>query len=246
MSNYGIHPCPSCKTSLVERKKPRGALPRCETCLGVSIRGRLDRQNLKRKNGFDAHRDANGIRYGSTPVICFYCKNPFINTRRGAVLKYCDTCAPKHESELESRRGVRKQSDRQKKLANRARWARNLKRCGLSLDWLGAQEIQCGICKTQIPGKKGWCIDHDHTCCEKGCPKCVRGILCGLCNSGLGLFKDNIDNLQRAIEWVKRGGGNPPPLPEVTVCVPSGQKQEDPEPLPGCREHSLRGLLSPS
>lgn len=230
MSDYGIHPCPACKVNMVERRKPKGALPRCNTCLKGSIRGRLDRQNLKRKNGFDAHRDANGVRYGSTPAICFYCKEPFMNTRKGAVLKHCDGCTPRHEAELEWRRQVLKKSDRQKKLANRARWRRKLSRVGLSLEWLEGVEIQCGICGTKHPGKKGWCLDHDHNCCSTGCPKCVRGLLCGCCNLGLGFFKDNIDNLQRAIEWVKRGGGNPPPLPEITVCVPSGQRQGDHEP----------------
>ena len=202
MTSYGSYPCPACKINIVERKKPKGAIPRCGTCLSSSVRGRLDRQNLKRKNGFDAHRNSSGIRYGSVLVLCFYCKEPFINTRQGAVTKYCASCATRHEAELEKRRLELKSSDRQKTLANRARWRRKLRRVGLSLDELEEKGLQCGICGSKSPGKKGWCLDHDHGCCSEGCSKCVRGILCGICNLGLGLFKDDPVRLESAIAWI--------------------------------------------
>lgn len=48
-------------------------------------------------------------------------------------------------------------------------------------------------------------IDHDHSCCsgEKSCGKCVRGALCGSCNLGLGAFKDNVEKLAQAVEYLK-------------------------------------------
>ncbi len=52
----------------------------------------------------------------------------------------------------------------------------------------------CGIC----PSKENLCVDHCHT------TKKVRGILCGKCNKGLGLFKDNKEYLQKAIEYLWR------------------------------------------
>lgn len=51
---------------------------------------------------------------------------------------------------------------------------------------------QCGICKE----KKKLYVDHCH---ETGK---VRGLLCQLCNSGLGLMKDNIATLKNAIIYL--------------------------------------------
>jgi hypothetical protein len=45
------------------------------------------------------------------------------------------------------------------------------------------------------------CVDHDHETNK------VRGILCVLCNMGLGKFKDDISSLKRAIEYLKKHNG---------------------------------------
>lgn len=62
---------------------------------------------------------------------------------------------------------------------------------------------KCAICKVAPPGgvfreneKATLCVDHDHATGE------VRGLLCGQCNTGLGMFRDNPANLQRAIEYL--------------------------------------------
>lgn len=56
----------------------------------------------------------------------------------------------------------------------------------------------CDICKTDVPSgpKKSWCLDHDH---ETGK---ARGILCAACNIGLGMFKDNLDILDSAMNYL--------------------------------------------
>lgn len=57
---------------------------------------------------------------------------------------------------------------------------------------------RCGICETKNPGKAAkWHGDHDH---EAGH---FRGVLCGRCNLGLGLFRDNQGVLVRAIVYLK-------------------------------------------
>jgi hypothetical protein len=65
----------------------------------------------------------------------------------------------------------------------------------------------CAICGSPDSGGRGrFHIDHDHSCCptQKTCGKCVRGLLCHLCNTRLHLIEEGwaskaIDYLQR---WV--------------------------------------------
>ena len=59
------------------------------------------------------------------------------------------------------------------------------------------QNEKCIICnKTNNDGKR-LSIDHDHKSGE------IRGLLCNHCNIGLGHFKDDINLLERAIEYLK-------------------------------------------
>lgn len=53
---------------------------------------------------------------------------------------------------------------------------------------------RCAICGTTPDKPLG--IDHDHTTGQ------VRGMLCGLCNLGLGYFKDSSDRLAAAITYL--------------------------------------------
>lgn len=61
------------------------------------------------------------------------------------------------------------------------------------------QEGKCAICG--IPEEdtgRALSIDHCHDTLE------VRGLLCGPCNSGIGMLRDNVDLLHKAIEYLKR------------------------------------------
>lgn len=72
-----------------------------------------------------------------------------------------------------------------------------------------AQGGVCAICR--LPESKHHSlmlkIDHDRACCPKSgsCGKCVRGLLCSNCNSGLGMFGDNQAALRAAIDYLERG-----------------------------------------
>jgi hypothetical protein len=66
------------------------------------------------------------------------------------------------------------------------------------------QDTKCAICKKELNIQKGttWrektvAVDHCHASGK------VRGILCGKCNSGLGMFNDNVDFLFAAIQYLK-------------------------------------------
>lgn len=52
----------------------------------------------------------------------------------------------------------------------------------------------CPICGAWF-GEVDFVLDHNH---ETGA---VRGILCYSCNTGLGLFKENLDSLQKAMSY---------------------------------------------
>jgi len=57
---------------------------------------------------------------------------------------------------------------------------------------LDAQNGKCAICTTPVARGN---VDHDHSCCAgyRSCGRCVRGVLCGGCNRGLGNFRDSKD-----------------------------------------------------
>jgi len=59
------------------------------------------------------------------------------------------------------------------------------------------QNGRCLICKNTAEKGKRLFVDHCH---ETGK---VRGLLCNLCNSGLGFFKDSSANLKNAIKYLK-------------------------------------------
>jgi hypothetical protein len=58
----------------------------------------------------------------------------------------------------------------------------------------------CAICKVNTAGGRGseskLAVDHDHTTGK------VRGLLCGMCNQGIGMFKDDVFLLEKAINYL--------------------------------------------
>lgn len=62
-----------------------------------------------------------------------------------------------------------------------------------------AQDGACAICATPRE-PLGLVIDHNHKTGK------VRGLLCGACNTGIGLLKDSPDVLDAAIEYLEQRG----------------------------------------
>lgn len=75
---------------------------------------------------------------------------------------------------------------------------------------LAVQGGRCAICGTGDPkgGNRtsAWTIDHDHACCPgtKSCGKCIRGLLCGPCNRGIGQFGDDPAVVEAAAAYLRR------------------------------------------
>lgn len=96
----------------------------------------------------------------------------------------------------------------------RVRKARKLREFyGITLEeWEALMEkadYSCEICGKHVDdlthlhrctGKPFLCIDHDHSTGE------IRGVLCPGCNSMLGLAGDDIEVLQKAIEYLTTHG----------------------------------------
>lgn len=83
-------------------------------------------------------------------------------------------------------------------------------RYGVPMGWfaktLSEQGGTCPICLSPLESYVA--IDHDHNCCSgnKSCGRCVRGLLCNNCNRALGMFGDDIENLVRAIGYLRHYG----------------------------------------
>lgn len=65
---------------------------------------------------------------------------------------------------------------------------------------LKSQNGVCAICKKpegKMAGSK-FCVDHDHITNK------VRGIICRLCNIGIGNFKESLDILRSAVAYLEK------------------------------------------
>jgi hypothetical protein len=68
------------------------------------------------------------------------------------------------------------------------------------------QGSRCAICGTHQDNlKKKLNLDHDHNCCpgESSCGNCIRGLLCSICNSAIGLLKDSEEIIEMALNYIK-------------------------------------------
>ncbi len=124
--------------------------------------------------------------------ICIDCGGPTI---RKESLR-CKPCGYKSKIKFRSHRECGRNSHLKKKY-------------GMTLDefyaYWDAGRGQCFICgkSMQMPlPKQGQgldvvAVDHDHITGK------IRGLLCNACNKGLGLFKDDIDLLNKAAKYLE-------------------------------------------
>lgn len=64
---------------------------------------------------------------------------------------------------------------------------------------LKQQDHKCAICGTdEVDLDRSLCVDHDHE------TNAVRDLLCNACNTGIGMFKEDITILQKAIAYLKK------------------------------------------
>ena len=125
---------------------------------------------------------------------------------------YCKACAKRgillwREDNAEKNRRTARAWDRRNRPESKYR------RYNISKDefdrMLASQRGRCAICgrtaeEAHVDGKQLF-VDHDHTCCGGGrsCGRCVRKLLCRVCNMGIGLFEESIHRLRAAIAYLE-------------------------------------------
>lgn len=115
----------------------------------------------------------------------------------GRVYNYLNGKLPKP---VVKRKRKKKSLTKEQKLKNRSR--QYFYRYGITLkDYFKMykeQKGECPICLTSKPisGNDKMVVDHCHETNR------VRGLLCHSCNTNLGKFKDSIEVLQRAIDYL--------------------------------------------
>jgi hypothetical protein len=79
-----------------------------------------------------------------------------------------------------------------------------------------AQGGRCACCGTDKPRGRNWHVDHDHK------TKVVRGILCSLCNAGIGSLGDDIAGVERALDYLRRSQDHRQVTTIIAVVGPAG------------------------
>lgn len=158
---------------------------------------------------------------------CTKCKDNFPignfykdNRRKDKLTLWCKSCCDKKVSEWKNKNKEQDKINHQKwyqenkekvlintknwRLNNLERYKKNKKRYSLKKKYsisieeyekmLIAHNNKCAICKKQ--SKNILNVDHNHKTNE------IRGLLCTSCNTALGGFKDSIELLQEAINYI--------------------------------------------
>lgn len=119
----------------------------------------------------------------STHRTCKRCERTLPRTAFYNTAKYCQDCYPHYRQERNATR-LSRATGVQESIAELR--AQQQGRCAI-----------CGITEELAP-KGRLHVDHDHE------SNAVRGLLCGLCNTGLGQFKDDPKRLVAAINYLQR------------------------------------------
>lgn len=155
-------------------------------------------------------KDSVAIRYPYTEdhiKVCTKCKEEKLHSPRGG---WCKDCWKVHKKEYANKNyeeiKARDTAKRKKQLEQDPLYFRKLayKRLyNITLEdydlMLKYQNYSCAICKSDSPGGQNinFLVDHCHITGR------VRGLLCALCNFGVGAFSDSSVQLNSAIEYLK-------------------------------------------
>jgi hypothetical protein len=138
------------------------------------------------------NRKANGRQYMCRP--CAYAR-----ARELGIKKRGADGDKAYRSRISNEHQKRQRAAEPERCAARDRDRRLKRRYGIdSTDFdrlLAEQDGRCAIC--MVPHSDKWVVDHNHDTGK------VRGILCNLCNVGLGHFSDSPESLQAALIYLR-------------------------------------------
>lgn len=107
----------------------------------------------------------------------------------------------------------KREAERERRAASPVNRNLKLRKYGITFDeftsLLAFQGGGCAICGTTEPGGRGsFCIDHDHACCDEvgSCGRCIRGLLCNVCNATAGALDWPIQRIEAMLRYRE----NPP------------------------------------
>ena len=125
---------------------------------------------------------------------CSKCRQDFEKTNGN---NYCPSCHAEY-----GRKWYQRNKDKVRNTQFKLKYGITLKEYNSLSE---AQNHVCAICGKPAQEKTGYSeegsrrlvVDHDH---EFGY---TRGLLCGKCNRGIGMFEDNIEFLKAAIKYLE-------------------------------------------
>lgn len=138
------------------------------------------------------------IDYQTNTKLCNNCKiskplEEFYDRGNGAYSSFCKTCIVKRKKESRKNGNITSK-EYNRKVSLKSNYGLSVRQYDKLYNEQGGK---CAICKTpQSELKKNLCVDHDHKTGK------VRGLLCTLCNQGLGSFRDNQSNLEDALYYL--------------------------------------------
>lgn len=116
----------------------------------------------------------------------------------------CKACAALYMSEYYKKNPDKAATNRSKQTlrdAGKNRFTRHKITIGEYDEMVAKFDGACWSCRV----RPATVIDHDHKCCstQYSCGGCVRGVLCGQCNTALGLLRDDTTLIDRLSEYIK-------------------------------------------
>lgn len=157
---------------------------KCQSCKKLKIKVEFSK-NSSRSNGLNG--------------FCKECMKKYREKNRKEYSKYNKEYKRVNKEILKEDRKKYQMSNKEK-ISDQVRAVKLKRRYGITTqhydDLLIEQDYKCVICGTEYRCDKRLHVDHDH---ETGD---VRGLLCGECNRGIGMFKDSQKLLKNAINYL--------------------------------------------
>lgn len=130
--------------------------------------------------------------------LCSKCGvNPRVVLKSGKLQSWCQSCKNEHTRKWNASEAG-------------PRWRRYKLKKQDVIDMKVFQGNACAICGDSFNNVEDH-VDHDNRCCDKEkvhnggtCGQCVRALLCGSCNQGLGNFKDSVNRLEKAVAYLRK------------------------------------------